>query len=128
MLKRLPGGPYSTSYVFEILDFITPHIRSLKYVSGGASEHFINHVVESAIWAAGKNTCLLDPPQYYAEPVITESMRPVVLTLKLEFEKVLYRTLSPIVFNRTQGNVLRPTSVIYHRGEVWLCWKTHDLY
>lgn len=128
MLRRLRGGPYATSYVFDLRDFITPHLRLLRHHSYQAPEDYLNEVIEYAIWRAGKVSAVLDLPDAMISPSLPLSLRSVITTLIHELQPVLYRALRPIVFDGANGHLLRPTAVIYQRGEVWLCWKTPNLF
>lgn len=127
-LRTLFGGSYLASCVFDLTEVLLPHHRTLTQLSNGASEGYVSSLIEYAIWLAGKKVNALDPTNPVPLPTMTTEVWAAVDQISIALEPCVYRILTPLQFTEQGMLVLRPDRLVYRRGEVWLCWKTHDLY
>lgn len=124
MFDKLPGGPYAASYIFDLHDFLTPHVRTLTRLSRSNSQHYIASLIELALWRSGQRIRLLTIPDNIPLPYMDKDVALAVMELSNELDVVFYRMLSPIAFKSGNGVVLEPDDIWVRNGRVWLCWKT----
>lgn len=128
MLRNVLGGPYKASCVFDINEVIYHHLKALKSVSGGSNDNYIDGLVTYALWEAGRRTNVLDPKVPVTVPFVPGEIKTILSEMCAALEPALYKTLTQLQFNGAGFCTLRPDRLVYSNGEVWLCWKTRDLY